>query len=243
MFIYRMISLISLALLLLPACKDQPKEAKPALSLSTNEYLLSQLSDSLNTDTARSYFLQIDSPHFVAWGAMVSHHRIALINNPYESLMFYHFTEGQWKLFDSLSYEDFMMEADTTDLNNDNQTDVVVKGFGNIHGQSRSYVFLAGQPGTWHYRPDLNLFNIRYNKRTGYVEAFYEGGARSLHSKQMYRWAGDSLQLIKRGEQDFQEEEKFYTRIYEMRNGKEIKTLDVEGEDERYESELFPLYY
>lgn len=213
------------------------------MPLTANEHLLSLLSDSLNIDTLKTYNLQIDSPHFVAWGGELDHQRIAVINEPQNFLLIYHFAGNQWKLYDSISYDNYMMEVQTTDLNNDGHTDLIVKGFGNMHGQSRSCVFLADHAGCWHYRPDLNLFNIRYNKQTGYVETFYEGGVRSLHSKEMYRWKGDSLQLVKRGELDFQDGERIYTRIYEILHGIEVKTLDVEGEDDRYESELFPLHY
>jgi hypothetical protein len=212
--------------------------------ITINELLLSQITDSLNSDSTFFYRIEIDSTDQAALGGVVNGSRVAVISNPSDSsLLLLRSINGQWKQVDSIGFTDFAAALTTRDLNGDGKDELILNGVPNMHGNPLPYVFFADKAGELHYRPDLNLYNIRFNKQTGFVESFYEGGARSLHSKATYKWVGDSLQLLKRAELDFTDERQLTTRIFEVRNGAEIKILEVNGENDIFEKALFhPVY-
>lgn len=147
---------------------------------------------------------------------------------------------------DTFPFKDFLKGFnDSMDLNGDGYKELIIYGNLNMHGQMKSYIFLSDKEGKLHYRPDLSHYNIRYDTTKKLVTSFYPGGAYSPHSKEIYTWENDSLQLIRGISLCFISPEKgSILKFYADKNETPYKT--VTGTEENlagvWDTSLFQLY-
>jgi hypothetical protein len=96
---------------------------------------------------------------------------------------------------DSISTDrDVIMSYRITDINGDRYDDLILSGYGNMHGMQVDYIFTGQPAGQLVYRATPRaLFNCTFNKQNGLLTSFYVGGVNSIHSKSHYRWQGIRL--------------------------------------------------
>jgi hypothetical protein len=171
--------------------------------LSPTENLEARLADSLRKYRHLTDFWQAgDSGRYALFGKTLNDRQIGVAAVSDSVLLLFQEQNHQYKLVARGRFPDDATDCEVTDLNGDDKEDIIVYGFGNMHGQRRPYVFLSDSTGLVHYRPDLALYNITYSRRTKSLISYYVGGANSVHSKEVYRWQGDSARLVAGAEYD-----------------------------------------
>jgi len=186
--------------------------------LVATENLEAQLADSLRKYRhLTDFWLAGDSGRYELFGKTLNSRQVGMAAISDSVLLVFQKQNHQYKLVSRCSFPDNATDCEVTDLNDDDKEDVIVYGFGNMHGQRRSYVFLSDSTGLVHYRPDLSLFNIAYSRRTKSLVSYYIGGVNSVHSKEVYRWQGDSAKLVAGAEYDMYSGE---LELYRMCGGR-----------------------
>jgi hypothetical protein len=165
--------------------------------------LETQLADSLRKYRHLTAFWQAgDSSGYALFGKEVNGRQVGIAAISDSVLLVFQEQNRQYKLVVRCSFPDDATDCEVTDLNGDDKEDVIVYGFGNMHGQRRPYVLLSDSTGLVHYRPDLGLYNIAYDAGKKRLLSFYTGGVNSLHSKEVRHWKGDSAELVAGAEYD-----------------------------------------
>jgi hypothetical protein len=131
-----------------------------------------------------------------------------------------------WIQQDSAKFNDHALSFDTPDLNGDDEKDIVVYGTPDAHGQSAPYVFLSDSINNWflNYRPDIHLYNIRYNPQQKLVQSYYQGGVTDTNDKEYYQWINDSLKLVRGVEEDLSNTNNAYPFVvfYKLKGRKRV---------------------
>lgn len=178
-----------------------PRAGNDKLAPTAN--LEARLADSLQKYRHLTDFWQAgDSGRYALFGKPLNDRQVGIAAISDSVLLVFQEQNHQYKLAARCSFPDNATDCEVTDLNGDDKEDVMVYGFGNMHGQRRPYVFLSDSTGLVHYRPDLGLYNITYSRRTKSLISYYIGGVNSVHSKEVYRWQGDSAKLVAGAEYD-----------------------------------------
>ena len=178
-----------------------PRAGNDKLAPTAN--LEARLADSLRKYRHLTDFWHTgDSGRYELFGKTLGNRQVGIAAISDSVLLVFQKQNHQYKLTARCSFPDNATDCKVADLNGDGKEDVMVYGFGNMHGQRRPYVFLSDSTGLVHYRPDLALYNITYNRRAKLLISYYIGGANSVHSKEVYRWQGDSAKLVAGAEYD-----------------------------------------
>jgi hypothetical protein len=112
------------------------------------------------------------------------------------------------------------------DLNGDNNKDLMIYSFPNMHGQLRPYVFLSNHEGKLYYRPELDIYNLSYDTVSRNICGFYVGGVYSESSKDIYKWENDSLRLVRGASMQYISADKSYiVKFYEKDVTKPYQTI------------------
>jgi len=113
-------------------------------------------------------------------------------------LIIYDQQQSKWVAVDTVAIDDYALGFHSADdLNGDGTNDVVIYSHYNMHGQTRCSVLLTDSNNNLHYRPDIHLWNIHFDTVKHQLTSYYEGGAFSDHSKEIYNWKNDSLVLMR----------------------------------------------
>ena len=145
-----------------------------------------------------------------------------------------------WLQTDSLKFTDFLFDYSIVDLNGDNIQDLVIYGQGNMHGQSIPYVFISDKSFHLQYRPDIKLYNIRFDPNKKIVKSFYIGGVYSTIRKESYQWVNDSLVLLQGVQRDYIDNFTFITTFYRLKNGRRYEYKKEKDNDSKiYDNALW----
>ncbi|HMC99919.1 MAG TPA: hypothetical protein VKH37_07195 [Ferruginibacter sp.] len=199
----RVIIVVS-SIILIAGCSQSPEKNKQSgaapfkgLSRSIQAVKL-RLIDSLKRFSGLSSCSLIeDSAKYKLDIATNDGKKVGLIGITDSMLYVFRHSGDEWIQDDSASFETYQFDFSFEYLNDDDQEDLIVYGFGNMHGQSEPFVFLCDSSGRFRYRPDIKQYNPSYNQHTKLFRSFYEGGAFSIIDKEIYHWVGDSLKLIR----------------------------------------------
>lgn len=198
-------------------------------------YSLSNSSDTIIHDNSSKYMVFI---------TQLNNQKIGVITITDSDLFIFKQTNKSWIQADSIAWQDYISGFSVTDLNGDRINDLIVYGFGNMHGQAISYVFLCDNKNTLTYRPDIHLFNIRFDSSKKLIQSYYQGGITSINHKEYYQWINDSLRLIQGVEQDLSSGKNITTTFYRQKKGIKYiyrKTRDNQGKI--YDTALWKKFY
>lgn len=217
---------------------------KPFILKNKNELniLKDKLLDTLKMFSSKNeYLFQPNGFDYTIYITEMNKSKIGIIAISEKILYFYQFEGNRWVANDSIvNFDNRAFEISKTYLNEDSDDELLINGFPDMHGQTRSYVFMKGAKGVYKYRKDMNLSNISYDANTKQVRTYYESCAVCVHSKSVYNWVGDSLKLIETVELDLTDQKIAKTKYYKMINGKltNYKTLNS---SDSYDKALFDI--
>ncbi|TVT42953.1 hypothetical protein FNT36_02345 [Hymenobacter setariae] len=158
-----------------------------------------------------------DSSQYVLYGENINAGKIGIVAITDSALLLFQAVGPGLRLTNRIAFADYAFDFKADDLNGDYKEDFIVYGCANMHGQKRPYVFMSDSAGVLHYRPKMTLYNIEYDWNKKKLHSFYFGGVNSIHSKDVYRWRGDSIEQTAGLEYDMGKGE---IELYKMRNGK-----------------------
>ncbi|NVN93775.1 MAG: hypothetical protein HXX18_00685 [Bacteroidetes bacterium] len=156
--------------------------------------LIDSLNRFSNLDEA---LLRGDSSDYVLYIKEINENKIAVIAITDSLLFIFQQINGNWIQKDSILFKDYAESFEITDINGDFHDDLLIYGHPNMHGQNAPYVFLSDKNKNLHYRPDIHLFNIKFDKEKQLIKSFYEGNAYGENNKEYYQWKNDSLYLVR----------------------------------------------
>jgi hypothetical protein len=221
-------------------CREEAIESPP----NTKNLKRSLLDTLIQFSSLQKGEKRDDSSRYVLYSNDLNNHRIGLIAITDSMFFLFQKMDEKWVQTDSALFDSYAFAFDISDLNGDNQEDFIMYRFPNAHGQSRPCVFISDNKGILHYRPDIQLFNMHYDKKTKLMRSFYTGGLGSPHCKELYKWVRDSLVLLKGVEHHFlSEDKKDRTVFYSLQNGKRFDTKEViDNEEAVYDTALWTGY-
>lgn len=225
--------------LIFVSCTENSHIKKNEFSVYSNKWsipiLKAKLLDSLYRFSQLSeVLLRDDSAHYVLYINEFENKKVALIAITDSILFLFEQKDLNWYQTDSIIFETYAESFESTDLNGDHKKDMLIYGHPNMNGQVAPYVILCDKNDNFHIRPDIHLFNIKYDQVKKLVMSFYLGGAYGIDVKEYYQWKGDSL-VLERGIENNRSNpgtENITTTFYKLDNGKRIdykKIKDSKG--------------
>jgi len=181
------------------------------------------LSEKALTDSLRKYMhleefiSRGDSARYVLYGENSDAGKIGVVAITDSALLLFQAVHSKLLLTNRFPFTDYASDFKKDDLNGDGKDDFIVYGYANMHGQRMPYVFISDRIGILHYRPKLSLYNINYDWNKRELHSFYFGGVNSVHSKEIYRWCGDSIEQTAGLEYNMENGE---IEVYKIRKGK-----------------------
>lgn len=213
--------LLNLIILMVVSCSVKTNQFENNKIECKNLNLLKKsLIDSLNRfQNLNEVLLRDDSSKYVLYINEVNNKKIGIIAITDSVLFLFMKREGSWIQKDSILFINYAESIVATDLNGDFHDDILIYGAPNMHGQIAPYVFISDNNGGFHYRQDIHLFNIQFDKAKKLIRSYYQGGVYSLNNKEYYYWNGDSLKLLRGVEQNLSAKEEIVS-FYKLKNGK-----------------------
>jgi hypothetical protein len=224
---------IFLFLLHFASCGDKEK-------VTISKSLKQELTDSLAIYSSLTEVVKRDdSSKYVLFLREVNKHKIGVVALTDSVLFLFNKSNEKWVQMDSIKFDTYATSFEVLDLNSDNNDDFIIHGFGDMHGQSKPFVFISDVNGFLHYRSDFHhLYNIRIDKEKNLIESFYTGGEYSNY-KETYIWDKDSLILAEGVKQELISNKK-WTTFYKIKNGQRLDIKKLEDSDEKiYTDALF----
>jgi len=175
-----------------------------------------------NKDQSKELMIEDDNnSRFVLYLNKLNNKKVAVIAFTDTCLIIFQNLNNEWVQIDSVPFNSYASKFEITDLNGDNKDDLIVYGFANMHGERLPYVFITDKNNVLHYRSDIHLYNIKYDKTKKLIMSYYQGGAYSINCKEYYYWQGDSLKLLKGVEQNLSTgESSIFITFYKLKDGK-----------------------
>jgi hypothetical protein len=198
-------------------------------SSMTIQQIKRTLVDSLNKySQLTEKFMRVDErPEYTFYLREINKKKIALIVFTDSVFFLFQQISNKWIQTDSALFDSYAKSFGIDDLNGDNKDDFILYGFPNIHGQQIPFVFLSDKNKILHYRPDIHLYNIKFDKKTRLVKSFYYGGVYSIDVKELYKWEGDSLKFVRSAEYHKENSEKSYLEFHKLKDGKRFKYSQI----------------
>ncbi|MEI7597490.1 MAG: hypothetical protein WCK02_17210, partial [Bacteroidota bacterium] len=120
------------------------------------------LIDSLEKYSTLNEALKIDdSSNYVFCINEINNRKIAIIT--FTDSVFFLFqknSKNNWTQIDSGLFETYAHRFEETNLNDDGNTDLIMYGFPDVHGESEPFVFISNDYGELHYRSDIKLYKL-----------------------------------------------------------------------------------
>jgi len=136
-----------------------------------------------------------DSSQYSFYIGTVNNRKMAIISISYNSIYLFYELNNKWIQTDSMKFADMATSFKSVDLNMGPNTDFIVIGDADCHGQSYDYILISDTNGYLRCRSDICLHNISYDYASKMVRSFYIGSTNFI--KEIYCWENDSLALIR----------------------------------------------
>jgi hypothetical protein len=245
--------LMMVTFLTLNSCSQEGTKNVDNVRTNESSFKAKSLEDRL-TDTLFKYFnlttfiqrSALMNTDYVMYGVQMDSSEVGVIAITDKKLLLYQRFHKEPELIDSFAFTDWARDFKIDDLNGDNRQDFIVYGSWDAHGNNYPYVFLCDSLNVLHYRKDLNIPNISYDRNRYLVKSFWFGGAYDTHLKNLYKWVNDSLEQVAYAELDMEHVNMrpIETRLYRKQNTNMLMYKRVRDEDENvFDTALFEIEY